>query len=161
MKLYLWSSHKTSRNRCKPIKWCAFLFNVKFVYPARWRLFTTPDTPWRCGSQSILGAWVVHHIVSRILKSRILMFCEFLYNVTKLSLLVWCCSLRTVHVVWKINEINGKRWSTSKTILDLNDRKFRIREWNSSNHEVNNSIVYLQKHNIKTVSSYRDESKAF
>ena len=46
MRLYLWSSHKTSRNRCKPIKWCAFLFNVKFVYPARWRLFTTPDTPW-------------------------------------------------------------------------------------------------------------------
>ena len=48
MKLYLWSGHKTSRNRSKPIKSCAFLFNVKFVYPARWRLFTTPDTPWFC-----------------------------------------------------------------------------------------------------------------
>ena len=45
MKLCLCSGHKTSRNRSKPIKWCAFLFNVKFVYPARWRLFTTPDTP--------------------------------------------------------------------------------------------------------------------
>jgi hypothetical protein len=36
---------KTSRNWSKPIKWCAFLFNMKIVYTARWRLFATPDTP--------------------------------------------------------------------------------------------------------------------
>ena len=45
MKLYLCSGHKKSRNWSKPIKWCAFLFNVKIVYTARWRLFATPDTP--------------------------------------------------------------------------------------------------------------------
>ena len=46
MKLYLCPGHKTSRNWSKPIKWCAFLFNMKIVYTARWRLFATPDTPW-------------------------------------------------------------------------------------------------------------------
>ena len=51
MKLYLWPSHKTSRNRSKPIKWCAFLFNVKIVYTARWRIFATPDTP--CSRENI------------------------------------------------------------------------------------------------------------
>ena len=45
MKLYLCPGYKTSRNWSKPIKWCAFLFNVKIVYTARWRLFATPDTP--------------------------------------------------------------------------------------------------------------------
>ena len=30
--VYLCPGHKTSRNRSKPIKWCAFLFNVKIVY---------------------------------------------------------------------------------------------------------------------------------
>ena len=46
MKLYLCPGRKTSRNWSKPIKWCAFLFNMKIVYTARWRLFATPDTPW-------------------------------------------------------------------------------------------------------------------
>ena len=32
-------------NWYKPIKWCAFLFNMKIVYTTRWRLFATPDTP--------------------------------------------------------------------------------------------------------------------
>ena len=45
MKLYLCPGRKTSRNWSKPIKWCAFLFNMKIVYTARWRLFATPDTP--------------------------------------------------------------------------------------------------------------------
>jgi hypothetical protein len=34
---------KTSRNWCKPRKWCAFLFNVKIGYTAKWHLFATPD----------------------------------------------------------------------------------------------------------------------
>jgi hypothetical protein len=38
--------NKTPRNWSKPTKWCAFLFNVKIVYTAKWRLFATPDTPW-------------------------------------------------------------------------------------------------------------------
>ena len=46
MKLYLCPGRKTSRKWSKPIKWCAFLFNMKIVYTARWRLFATPDTPW-------------------------------------------------------------------------------------------------------------------
>ena len=45
MNWYFNPGHKTSRNRSKPIKWCAFLFNMKIVYIARWRLFATPDTP--------------------------------------------------------------------------------------------------------------------
>ena len=45
MKLYLCPGRKTSRKWSKPIKWCAFLFNMKIVYTARWRLFATPDTP--------------------------------------------------------------------------------------------------------------------
>ena len=45
MNWYFNPGHKTSRNRSKPIKSCAFLFNMKFVYSARRRLFTTPDTP--------------------------------------------------------------------------------------------------------------------
>ena len=46
MKLYLCPGYKTSKNWSKPIKWCSFLFNMKIVYTARWRLFATPDTPW-------------------------------------------------------------------------------------------------------------------
>ena len=46
MNSYHSSWHKTSRNWSKPRKWSAFLFNVKIVYTARWRLFATPDTPW-------------------------------------------------------------------------------------------------------------------
>ena len=44
---YFNPGHKTSRNWSKPRKWCAFLFNLKIVYTARWRLFATPDTPWK------------------------------------------------------------------------------------------------------------------
>ena len=43
MSSYFSPGHKTSRNWSKPRKWCAFLFNVKNVYTARWRLFATPD----------------------------------------------------------------------------------------------------------------------
>ena len=32
MKLYLCPGHKKPRNMSKPLKWCAFLFNVKIVY---------------------------------------------------------------------------------------------------------------------------------
>ena len=37
MNWYFNPGHKTSRNRSKPIKWCAFLFTIEIVYTARWR----------------------------------------------------------------------------------------------------------------------------
>ena len=43
MNSYFSPGHKTSRNWSKPRKLCAFLFNLKIVYTARWRLFATPD----------------------------------------------------------------------------------------------------------------------
>ena len=37
MNSYFNPSHKTSRNWSKPRKWCAFLFNLKTIYAARWQ----------------------------------------------------------------------------------------------------------------------------
>ena len=68
MKLYLCPGHKTSLDWSKPIRWRAFLFNVKIVYTARWRLFATPDTPWLYVCHSMIcwilnfEAWILHNI---------------------------------------------------------------------------------------------------
>ena len=43
MNSHFTTGHKTYRNWSKPRKLCAFLFNLKTDYTARWRLFATPD----------------------------------------------------------------------------------------------------------------------
>ena len=70
MKFYLCPGHKTSRNWSKPMKYHAFLFNLKLVFTTRWLLFATPDTPWSGIEQFLEGLIKFVHPRMQLMMSR-------------------------------------------------------------------------------------------
>ena len=119
MNSYSNPGHQTSRNCYKPIKWCAFLFNAKIVYTARWRLFATPDYLGSVQVALFLFIMIVNIVISNLLVGLTVSETDKIFNKAGILRLK-----RTVSQIVAIDLVQGGRtWQKCFRCFETNKKR--------------------------------------